>query len=68
MDVIDAAGPRSLIDEAAQIWAEATAAPDGHARARPECLPVKASSPLSVIQTALAGVRRRDERRDFDGL
>lgn len=30
MDVIDAAGRAPLIDEAAQIWAEATAARDGH--------------------------------------
>ena len=30
VDVIDAAGRSPLIDEAAQIWAEATAARDGH--------------------------------------
>jgi ribosomal protein S18 acetylase RimI-like enzyme len=30
VDVIDAAGRAPLIDEAAQIWAEATAARDGH--------------------------------------
>jgi hypothetical protein len=35
VDVIDAAGPRSLIDEAAQIWAEATAARDGHDQVPP---------------------------------
>ena len=35
MDVIDAARPRSLIDEAAQIWAEATAARDGHDQVPP---------------------------------
>jgi transcriptional regulator with XRE-family HTH domain/tetratricopeptide (TPR) repeat protein len=32
MDVIDAAGRTPLIDEAARIWAEATAARDGHAQ------------------------------------
>jgi ribosomal protein S18 acetylase RimI-like enzyme len=33
VDVIDAVGPAPLIDAAAQIWAEATAARDGHDQA-----------------------------------
>lgn len=52
MDVIDAADRTPLIDEAARIWAEATAARDGHAQ-----VPA-----LDVSRPVIQGVLDRSSR------
>jgi ribosomal protein S18 acetylase RimI-like enzyme len=52
VDVIDAAGHAPVIDEAAQIWAEATAARDGH-----EQVPA-----LDVSRPVIQGVLDRSPR------
>ena len=52
MDVIDATGRDALIDDAAQIWAEATAARDGHGEA----------AGLDVSRPVIQGVLDRSSR------
>jgi ribosomal protein S18 acetylase RimI-like enzyme len=52
VEVIDAAGRAPLIDEAAQIWAEATAARDGHDQV----------PPLGVARPVIQGVLDRSPR------